>query len=345
MKTRKLTAIILSVILCVGLMLSGCGKESGTSGKNNQAASGGKDPSKVWVLRVDDNDVYLNEVNAFALSFMEGLGVEADTDMTAYYSESYPTLDDAFKAQLLVQIRQVKILYNKAVERGLSLTSEEEAKVDELVTSFFEKHDSAEMMDKYGIDHDLIVKIYTEMQLIKQLESVIEEEAGFEETDYGTFYDFVFLTIQIDENGNGVLDASGNYVELSQEEKDAQKLLAEEVLARLQQGDDPQSLIDEYKLSATSGVVHATSDSLKETYGLKDGETSDIINNSFGYTIVQIVTLVDKDYTEQVNTYSESTTKSNAVDNQENEWYNSYNFSEDDLDNEVWSKFTFQDFV
>lgn len=345
MKIRKLTAIILSVILCTGLMLSGCGKGSGTGGKSNQNAAGGKNPSSVWVLRVDDNDVYLNEVNAYALSFMEGLGVEADTDMSAYYSETYPTLDDAFKAQLLVQIRQVKILYNKAVEKGLVLSTEEETNVNDLVDSFYDRHDASEIMDKYGIDRDIIVKIYSEMQLIKQLETTIEEEAEVDNKDYGTFYDFVFLTIELDNNGNGVLDTDGKYVELSQEEKQEQKRKAEEVLERLQQGEDPESLIKEYDLSATSGIMHATSNSLKDTYGLKDGEISKIITNDFGYTIVQMISVVDADYTEQVNSYSESIAKSDAIDNQENEWFNSYDFSEDDIDSEVWSKFTFQDFV
>lgn len=344
MKTRKLAAIIMSVIVCVGLMLSGCGKGSGANGNNDQEASGGKDPSKVWVLRVDDNDVYLNEVNFYALSLLEGMGVEKGTDMSTYYSESYPTLDSAFKAQLLLQMRQTKILYQKAVERGITLTADEEAEMNDLVDAFIENYDS-ETQEKYGLDREVLVKIYTEMGMIKKLENTLMEETEYENLDYGTFYNFVFLTIKLDDNGNGVLDESGNYVELSQSEIDAQKEKADEVLTRLKDGEDPESLIKEYDLSATSGILHATSDSLQSTYKLKDGEVSNVIQNDFGYTIVKMVSVVDKEYTDTVNVYNEGSTKSSAVEDQEQAWFDSYFFSADDVDSEVWSKFTFQDFL
>ena len=192
MKTRKLAAIIMSVIVCVGLMLSGCGKGSGANGNNDQEASGGKDPSKVWVLRVDDNDVYLNEVNFYALSLLEGMGVEKGTDMSTYYSESYPTLDSAFKAQLLLQMRQTKILYQKAVERGITLTADEEAEMNDLVDAFIENYDS-ETQEKYGLDREVLVKIYTEMGMIKKLENTLMEETEYENLDYGTFYNSMIM--------------------------------------------------------------------------------------------------------------------------------------------------------
>ncbi|MBQ8983202.1 MAG: hypothetical protein IJ079_06390 [Lachnospiraceae bacterium] len=347
MKARKITAIILAVILCAGLTLTGCGKEGSSvkkNSKNHQAAADGKDPSAVWVLRVDDNDVYLNEVNFYALSLLEGMGVEQGTDMSAYYSESYPTLDSAFKAQLLLQMRQTKILYQKAVERGLTLTAEEEAEMNELVDAFIQNYDS-DTQEEYGFDRDVLVKIYTEMGLIKKLENTLQEEAEYEKQDYGTFYNFVFLTIELDENGNGVLDENGQYVELSQDEILAQKTKAEEVLNRLKNGADPESVIEEYDLSATSGLMHATSDSLRDTYGLKDGEVSELIQNDFGYSIEKMVSVVDSDYSETVNAYNESSSKSNAVEDQENAWFDSYFFTADDVDSEVWGKFTFQDFL
>ena len=58
-----------------------------------------------------------------------------------------------------------------------------------------------------------------------------------------------------------------------------------------------------------------------------------------------MVSVVDKEYTDTVNVYNESSTKSSAVEDQEQAWFDSYFFSADDVDSEVWSKFTFQDFL
>lgn len=355
MKKSKLFAAIAAVTLSVSMIVSGCGANntdasgdgtatSSSNGNYVQEAAGGKAPSSVWVFKVDDCDVYLNEVNFYALSLLQGLGVAEGTDMNAYYSAEYPTMDSAFKAQLLVQMRQSKILYLRAVQNGITLTDEEIEEMNGLVDTFMESYDQ-EKMEKFGLDREVVTKIYTEMGMISKLEKSIEADADVESEDYGSFYNIVFLTIETDETGNAVMDEDGNYVPLSEEEQAQMKANAEECYARLQEGEDVESLIQEYSLGNTSGIVYASSASLKEAYGLKDGEISEVAQEDYGYKIVKIVKNVDSEYSEKRSSYVESTAKSDAIEQQEKEWFNLYFFTNDDLDSEVWNKFTFQDFL
>ena len=342
MKKGTIVTVICAVLICLSLILAGC--EGSTSSANTQAAAGGKDPSEVWVMRVGDQDIYLNEVNFYAYSFAKNFALGEDTDLTAPYSTDYPTWDDAYKAQLLLQIRQSKILYIKAQEQGITLTDDEMDQVAESVTTF--KNGCGEgVLDQYGIDDDLLTEMYQEISMIRKLEDGIKEESSYEAVDYGSYYNLVFLTVELDEAGNAVLDEGGAYVKLSQSEQDAQREKAEEVLARLQEGEKPEDLIEEYDLADTSGLLRASTDSMSETFGLKDGETSDIIENDFGYTIVQIVKLHDEEYSESVNSYGESTAGSSAVEKQEQEWFDAFVITEEDLDSDVWGAFTFADFI
>ena len=61
MKQRKVTAMVLAFTMCLAMLLTGCG--SGDSNTSAQSAAGKKAPSEVLVLRVGDDEIYLNEVN------------------------------------------------------------------------------------------------------------------------------------------------------------------------------------------------------------------------------------------------------------------------------------------
>ncbi len=338
MKKRKLISVIIAIVTCMALCLTGC-----NSG-GNQNASGGKAPSEVLVLTVGEDEVYLNEVNYYALSMIQGMGVPAGTDMSQYYSEDYPTMDDAFKAQLLAQIRQSKILYLKAVEQGYTLTEEELTEMDGLVDEFIAISD-ATMLAEYGIDKEVLTDIYTQIGLIRKMENALAEEIEVDKVSYGTTENLVFLTIEIDANGNAKLDAEGNYIYLSEEKQAEQKANAEAALERVKNGELVEDLIEEYDLAATSGTSHSTTDSLRETYNLSNGEVSDIIESDFGYTIVKMVALEDDEYTDMVGSYNSSAAVQDAIETQENEWFSEFPIKEDDLKQEVWDAFTFQDFL
>lgn len=342
MKQRKVTAMVLAFTMCLAMLLTGCG--SGDSNTSVQSAAGKKAPSEVLVLRVGDDEIYLNEVNYYALSMIKGMGVPEGTDMSQHYSADYPTMDDAFKAQLLAQIRQSKILYLKAVEEGITLTAEEEEEMNGLIDEFIASSDQ-EQLDKFGLDKEVLTKIYTQVGLIRKLELQIADQIKADDVGYGTAENLVFLRVELDENGNAIVNEDGSYSYLSEEEQEQQRQLAEEALERLKNGEEPEDLIQEYGLEETSGTIHGTTDSMREAYGLADGEISEIIENDYSYTIVKMTKLEDTEYTETIHSYQMQTAAQEAIEEQENAWFNEFSISEDDLEQDVWEAFTFQDFL
>lgn len=339
---KKLFSIIMIAVLCATTLLAGCGKEEE---KSTQAASNGKDPADVLVLKVGDDEVYLNEVNYYALAFLSSMGVADGTDLSTYFSEQYPTMDEAYKAQLLMQIRQSKILYLKAVEEGITLSEDEVAEVDTEADKFMENYDK-DKQEKFGLDKELLTHVFTQIYMIRKLESQLASGVEQSETvSYGTIEKLVFLRVKIDESGNAVTDADGNYEYLSEEEQAEKKAQAEEALTKLKNGESADDLIAEYDLAATSGTTHAATDSLKESYGLSDGEVSDVIESDYGYTIIKVVALEDQDYTDSVNSYYQNSATQEAVKNQEQEWFDAFEISDDDVETDVWKAFSLQEFL
>lgn len=333
---KKLIAIIMIMVMCSALLLTGCGA-NGTGGSQ---AAGGKDPSKVLVMKVGEQEIYLNAVNYYALSVVESMGITEGTDMSEEYNDTYPTLDDAVKAQLLLQIRQTAILYQKAQEKGITLDDSQKQEVADLVAQYKEKYD-ADTLEKYGIDDALLTEMYTQYKVIRAMEAQLASELTSETEEYGTIETLAFLTVMVDGSGNAVTDDDGNYQYLTDAEKSQKKIQAEEALEKAKNGESFEDLIEEYGLASTSGTTHATTASLQSTYQLQDGEVSEIMEEDFGYLIVHMVAQKDEDYTAIVKEYNSN----QAVQSQENAWFDNFTISEDDMETDVWNVFTFQDFV
>lgn len=334
---KKIIAIIMIMVMCSAVLLTGCG----TNGAGGSQAAGGKDPSKVLVMKVGEQEIYLNEVNYYALSVVESMGITKGTDMSEEYNATYPTLDDAVKAQLLLQIRQTAILYQKAQEQEITLDDSQKQEVEELVSQYKEKYD-ADTLKAYGIDDVLLTEMYTRYKMIRTLEAQLASELTASETEeYGTIETLAFLTVMVDGSGNAVTDEDGNYQYLTDAEKSQKKIQAEEALEKAKNGESFEDLIEEYGLASTSGTTHATTASLQSTYQLQNGEISEVLEEDFGYVIVHMVAQKDEDYTAIVKEYNSN----QAVQDQENAWFDNFVISEDDLETDVWNAFTFQDFV
>lgn len=336
--TRRITMLV--SMLCFIILLTACGTNASGQG---QAAAGGKSPSETLVLKVGESEVYLDEVNFYALSFMSRMGITEETDLDSAFSQEFENMDEALKAQFLISIRQAHILYQKASEEGITLTEDETAEVTKQVQDYISSND-AEKLEKFGIDEELLTRVFTMSQVIQKYEQEIIAGMEVERVSYGTYYNFAFLTIELDENGNAVTNDDGSYVYLSDSEQEHQKELAEEVRERLAAGDDPEALIKEYELSATSGLIHATTESLQETFGLKDGEISEVKENDFGYIVVQIQTMEDEEYSDQVKEYNASTQAQDYLKEQEQALLDAFPISDEDVVEKVWEAFTFKDF-
>ena len=140
---KKILAMIMIMTMSIATLLTGCGAADGSGNSGGQSTgNSSKNPEKVLVMKVGDREIYLNAVNYYALSVIEAMGITEGTDMSAAYNDTYPTMDDAVKAQLLLQIRQTAILYQKAEEKGITLNDDQKKEVEDLVAQYKEKYDA-----------------------------------------------------------------------------------------------------------------------------------------------------------------------------------------------------------
>lgn len=340
---KKILAMIMIMTMGIATLLTGCGSNGGDGqGSGSQSGSNGNDPSKVLVLKVGDQDVYMDAVNYYAIALVEAMGLSEGTDVTQKYNESYDTLDAAMKAQLLLQIRQAMILYQKAEEMGITLDDSDKTEVSNMIAQYKESHD-ADKLQKFGLTDEALEKVYTQYKTISKMEEQLQSDSMStgDVVEYGTIETLAFLTVEVDDSGNAVTDSDGNYKKLSDDEIAAAKAKAEEALEKAKNGESFEDLIDEYDLSSTSGTTHATTESLKEAYQLEDGQISDVMETDFGYTIVHMVSQKDDEYTGMVQQYNAQ----QAVKDQEQSWFDGFFIQDSDVVEKVWNAFTFQDFV
>ena len=71
---KKILAMIMIMTMGIATLLTGCGSNGGDGqSSGSQSGSNGNDPSKVLVLKVGDQDVYMDAVNYYAIALVEAL--------------------------------------------------------------------------------------------------------------------------------------------------------------------------------------------------------------------------------------------------------------------------------
>lgn len=357
-KGIKMVALMLSGALLVGSIV-GCDNTNSTEETATTEASSTKETDDTGfldntnagttkVLKVGDEDIYLNEVNLYALQYGYAYGLTVDT-VTGAYSDTQ-TYDAYHKEQLLTQIREAKIEYIIAQKEGIELTAEQQASIDTGVTNFMKAMD-ATMLSYFGITEDTVRKVVTEQTYASALEATVEFDGDVDEYQITTIYYLTFLTYEMDENGNLKTDEDGNYVELSADEKANKKELADEALGKIKAGTSIEDIATEYELTNTSGEQsnvygNFTDEFNTEVEKLSDGEMSEVFESPYGYNIIKMKVKDNKDMAEDLKSYYASSQKSAALKKKQNEWYSSVEINEeDDMYDGIWDSFSFVPFA
>lgn len=292
---KKLFAYGMISVMSVGLLV-GCGKTD-TSSDNVYTA---EEASSTLAMVIGDYDVYLDELMVYAIQDITSYGVtpatlEADTA--------------TYKEQTLSLIRETKIIYDVALHNDVELGDSDIEAKDKLVDSF-KSSVPAEILTKYGISDEIIDKVFTERTYVEKFENDIKNSMGqdiyddimevYEDYNFQTMYQIVFPTVEVDENDEPKTDDDGNYVKLSDDDKELIRENAESALSEIRDGEDPETVADKYGVSAysdeTQGYVGAYSDDMNELLAdVKAGECTDVIEGDMGYTIIYMKTVNDEE--------------------------------------------------
>lgn len=322
--------------LCVALaasMLTGCSSVN----KNDV------------VMTVDDTKVTLGEA-AFWLRYNQANtemylgGLFGDGNMWEQdlfgTGEAYGT---TIKEQILEDIKEMVLMEQHASEYSVALTAEEEAAIDEAAQAFLEANDDKTLKAMYA-DAETVDRMLTLRTIREKMETeikkgvdtnVTDEEAAQKSIQYVSF------------TASSTTDEDGNTVDPTDEEKEAVKQQAQDVIDVVNGGktlEDAVAEVDEEKnvVSSTYGDDNTTlNDALKEAAdALSDGEICAEpveMSSGNGWYVVQMVSTFDEEATEdrkaEIITDRENDLVTTTLEGWEPEVY--------EVDEELWAKITF----
>ena len=348
----KVMALTVAGVMLVGGLV-GCDKTKDDKKEDKTTATseadledGGfldnKNASEVEVLKVGDQKVYLDELNLYGLQYAYTFGL-TEENLLSLYSETQ-TNDAYNKEQLLTQIRQAKIEYQTAKEKGIELTDEESEAIETGVTNFMNSMDAG-MLEYFGITEDTVRKSFTEQMYNTALEGSVKHTGDSSDYQCNTIYYLTFLTVQM-EGESVVNDADGNPVALDDAAKAKMKEKADAALVELQNGAEPADVAKKYEVTVSSGeesnIIGAYPDEFDAVMvGMKDGEISEVFETEYGYNIVKMITADDKEFAEYFNTYYNSQLDDTALKEEQQKWYASVKIdAEKDLVGDTWERFS-----
>ncbi|MCF2656700.1 peptidylprolyl isomerase [Lacrimispora saccharolytica] len=283
--------VILATILIMVMLLAGCGDLSDV----RVVMSVGM--SKDEVFRVDDMTCSRTEMLVY-ISNIAGEYVDVYGRDIFEASVEGETLGENVKQQALAKVSQVKVINLLALDRGVEPTEELLSVINEATDEYLESI-SEEELSRYQIDRDKIYDMYYEYGMSKLMYSTIIKDINPEISDDEartiTVEHILLKTFDIDENGNRV--------ELDSFTKEEKKRLAEELVQRIEGGENFETLAAEYSEDAnlTYAFGKGEMDAVFENaaFNLSGGEVSGVVETEFGYHIIKCISTFNREITDE----------------------------------------------
>ena len=283
--------VILATILIMVMLLAGCGDLSDV----RVVMSVGM--SKDEVFRVDDMTCSRTEMLVY-ISNIAGEYVDVYGRDIFEASVEGETLGENIKQLALAKVSQVKVINLLARERGVEPTEELLGVIDGATDEYLESI-SEEELSRYQIDRDKIYDMYYEYGMSKLMYSTIIKDINPEISDDEartiTVEHILLKTFDIDENGNRV--------ELDSFTKEEKKRLAEELVQRIEGGENFETLAAEYSEdeNLTYAFGKGEMDAVFENaaFNLSGGEVSGVVETEFGYHIIKCISTFNREITDE----------------------------------------------
>ncbi len=290
---KRILAFALTATLAVG-MLTGC--------KDKQTYTQ-EEVSTTEVVKIGDYTIYLDEMIVYAIQdfYLQG-GNSADFD----------EVKDAYKKlTILSTLRENKIIYDVSQNNGLVLNEEDMVFVDQSISNF-KATIGQELLDSYGISDELLERLFYEQACVTKFENDMKNDLGqtiqddltatYADTKFMTLYYMTFPTVEVS-GGEPAVDDSGNYIYISDSEKEKVKANAEEAAERIAAGEDYKAIAEEYGVAEysqeTNGYTGAYDEATNKIVdNMKDGDVSDPIESTLGYNVIVMINSDDQNMKE-----------------------------------------------
>lgn len=283
MKAKKIMALILACALCASTF-TGCGIN-----KNATAAT------------MKDQTVTMGVANflcRFEQASMEDLyklylGDSSDNIWARDLSGNGTTLEESTKTQALEELHEMYTLQQHMSDYNVEITDDDKAAITEAAKKFMDAN-SKEALDEMGATQDIVEEILTLYTVKEKMKTAIEADADTNVSDEeANMRAYSMVTLDISDSSD---DADKN--------KETAKKMEEALKA---DGATLDKVAEDNDQEVTNGTYDADNDTLDEAVkkaldGLKEGETSGLIETDDKAYFVRIDKDTDADATEKNRT-------------------------------------------
>lgn len=263
----------------------------------------------VKVFTVGDETVCLNEVWVYAKTIQQeyerNYGAGIWTVELQNENGEAQSVETITKEDIIEEILQVKVLKAQADSFGVALTSEEITTIEQQAQDFMNGLTDADIQET-GVTYELAVQVYQENAIAGKVYERIMEAGSVEVSDeqcrQTKVYDLYFPTY--------LEQASGDFVALSDEEKQTQYNTALEAYGRIINEEESLSIENAaYEYGSTNSSFYTMSYSeyvnqygqelADQIYAMKDGDYLGVVESEYGYHVFQMISLTDAEATQE----------------------------------------------
>lgn len=207
------------------------------------------------------------------------------------------TLEENVKETVLARIARIKAMTLLAKREEVTLDENEIAAANEAAKKYFDSLNDREI-EVLDVSLDQISWMYQEYALANKVYYYIIKDINPEISDD----EARTITVEHILIRTYTLDSAGNRVESTQEAKEETYALACQVWEQIQNGEDFESLMEQYNEDNTNTYYlrHGEADPAFEeaAFSLDTGEISAVVETASGYEIIKCISTFDREQTD-----------------------------------------------
>lgn len=292
---KKIIRII--ALLCAASLLSGCSL-IGDSEKTIK-----KKAEENAVVTVDGTAISKDRFNLYFYNeqdeMLQSAGITAASDIPEDFwtqKTDGKTNLDTVKENALASLIDDYLQYRKAVEEGIELTSDEKQSVSSQIAKMKQSQETVYQLEQVGISFDEYEQVLTESMYIQKLVDKYIDDGEIEVNSDDALEELKDSYVKA--KHILISTRSDDGTDLSEEEIEKKKTEAEEILARINAGEDFDSLMNEYgedpgAKSQPDGYLFTTGQMVQEfedaAFALAENQVSGIVKSDYGYHIIKRV--------------------------------------------------------
>lgn len=287
---KQVMAVILCMLLATGIFA--CGR-------------GGR-----WIFSLNGEKVYDADVTAFGLIYIREHNLSDEEQMKKAYDNS-KTYGDHYKEELENEIISTALLYHEANEAQFELSDairQEAQKSAEEIADFC----GEEWMSDLDISVSDVERVFRMKLLGDAYVNSLSQEEYAKTERYIKVYQVTFSTAALDKEGMVQSDGAGKIVRLSNELIAQRKADALELVDKVHEGGNLETLSKAYGNSVTGMEKYLKYDDLEEEYkravdSVSEGGVSGLIEGDYGFYVVELIEADAKEHAGSVALYEEGT--------------------------------------